>query len=276
MIVYPDLAILIGVLIHASAFRLTLLGLNLRRSVVEYAVLVICSGVLSGLMVLPMIPFIIPILFGGLIYWFFLRGKTVLGTLRNFGYGILILFFYLGCLLCVSGAFFGLSCLLWKGVGYFSLSFARTVISAVLSYLLLRIVLLKRKRKQVRRYCECVLSLEEKKIPFRSLVDTGNFLTDPLSGLSVVLLEFSLFRKYLRKDFPPPMTFEFATYFSHRARVIPYRTVSGEGEMLSAFLTESLTVNGVSQKAVIAVVNRPLESRGEYFGIVGPDLIGGD
>jgi hypothetical protein len=89
-------------------------------------------------------------------------------------------------------------------------------------------------------------------------------------------MEFSLLRTYLGKEFPAPMTCEFAARFLHRARVISYRTVSGDGQMLSAFLAESFTVNGISQKAVIAVVDRPLESRGQYSGIVGPDFIEGE
>ena len=276
MVVYPDLAILIGLLIHAALFRLTVLGLNLRRSVFESVGFVVCSAILSGLTVIPTLPFYVFMVLGGGIFLFYLRGKTLLGSFRNFGGGILILFLYLGSLLCLSGVFFGLSCLFWNGAGYFSLSFPRTVFSAIFSYFIIGLIFVKRKRKELRRYCQCVLWLDGKKIPFRALVDTGNFLTDPFSGLPVVLMEFSLLRTYLGKEFPAPMTCEFAARFLHRARVISYRTVSGDGQMLSAFLAESFTVNGISQKAVIAVVDRPLESRGQYSGIVGPDFIEGE
>ena len=114
-----------------------------------------------------------------------------------------------------------------------------------------------------------------KEISFRCYIDTANFLNDPLSGLPVVIVEYEVLRRCFGIDFPLPMTYEFSSMFSASARVIPFRSVSGDGRMLSAFVPESFFVNGVPRKAVIAVSDRRLESRGRFSGIIGPDLIGG-
>ncbi len=276
MVVYPDLAVLIGMLIHFAVFRLTLISLDLRRTVFECLVWSFFSGLLSGLFILPVVPYTVILILGFVICLISLRGKTAFGTLRNVWRGVILLMIYIGCLFCISGLFFGMSCLFFRNAGYFYLSFFRTVISIILSFFILHIFLLKRKKNQYKQCCDCVLKIEGKEILFRSFVDTGNFLTDPVSGLPVVLLEFSLFQKHLDKTFPLPMTYEFAARFSHRARVIPYRSVSGEGQMLSAFVPESFIVNGIVQNVVVAVTDRPVESRGQYSGIISPDLIGGE
>ena len=149
--------------------------------------------------------------------------------------------------------------------------------SAVVSYVVLKTVLKARKQRSVlSNCCNCVLTVEGKEIPIRCFVDTGNFLVDPLSGYPVVLVEFQVLKRGIASDFPKPMTFEFAAHFSCRARIVPYHSVDGEDQMLSAFVAEKFTVNGRNRNVVIAATPRTLDSRGRFCGIISPDLIGGE
>lgn len=276
MIVYPDLAFCLGMALHGAAFRLAILLLDLRRPRWLFLLSLIGSGVSSAMLMIPEIPPVISAVLGICLPVFLFRGKSFRGTIFNYltVFGVLIL--YLGLFLIVSGIIFGISLAFLGSGGYFLLSFFQSLFSAFFAFRLGLIFLRMRKKKNTSTCCDCLFLMEGKTVEFRAYVDTGNFLTDPVSGLPVVILEFSLLRKVFDRNFPPPMSYEFFARFDSRAKVIPYRSVSGDGQMLSAFVPELFSVNGIQRKVVIAVSDRRLENRGRFSGIIGPDLIGGE
>lgn len=276
MTVYPDLAFFLGLVLHGAVFRLTLLLLDLRRPFWLFFLSACCSGISSALLLIPRISPFFAVLIGLGSAVVLLRGKSVQGTLLNLLTSLGVSILYLGVIFVLSGGVFRLSFGFYDSGGYLFLSFFETLFSAILSYFLGCVFVRIQKKRRGKIYCNCSFAIEGIVIPFRAYVDTGNFLTDPVSGVPVVILEFSVLQKKLGADFPEPMTCEFATRFASRAKVIPYRSVSGNGQMLSAFLPELFTVNGVPKKVVIAVSDRKLEGRGRFSGIVGPDLIGGE
>ncbi len=276
MTVYPDLAFFLWVLIYGAVFHLSIILLELQRSRWEFVLSVLITGFLSAGIMIPSVFGVVLSLLTIPVFAFFLRGKTIKGSFKNLCSGLLVYIFFWGFLLCFSGLILGLSCVVWESFGYFHLSFLKTVIAIVFSYLLLCKFFYIRKKKHTRAYGECNLYVEGKSILFRSYIDTGNFLSDPVSGEPVVVLEYGVLKKAFGGAFPRPMTYEFALRFSHRARVIPYHSVSGDGQVLSAFVPERFTVNGKTRKVVVAVIDRPMESRGQYSGIIGPDLIEGE
>lgn len=276
MTVYPDLAFFVGLILHGAVFRLGLLLLDLRRPLWIFCICTFCSGISSAMLLIPYIPPLFSILIGiggaGILF----LGKSVQGTMYNLLTCFCVTVLYLGGVFVFSGSLFPISLRFDSSGGHFLLSFFATVISAVLSFLFGRILVKIQKKRKGKIYCDCGVSVGGAVIPFRAYVDTGNFLTDPVSGFPVVILEFSLLQKKLGADFPKPMTYEFASYFGSKARVIPYRSVSGDGRMLSAFVPELFTVNGVPQRVVIGVSDRKLENRGRFSGIIGPNLTEGE
>ncbi len=276
MTVYPDLAFLLGTVLHGAVFRLTLLLLDLRRPRWRLWIAVLCSGGSSAILLIPQISVLIPIMIGCfsllLLFW----GKSFSGTCRNILTVLGVTILYLGVFLVVCGGISNLSFVFFEGGGYFLLSFVSSLFSAFFSFGLGLIFVKIRKKQKGKPCCDCTMSLEGISVPLRAYVDTGNFLTDPVSGLSVVILEFSVLRRVFGADFPLPMTYDFAERFSSRARVIPYRSVSGDGRMLSGFVPDSFAVNGVPQRVVVAVSERNLESRGRFSCIIGSNLSGGE
>lgn len=275
MTVYPDLAFFLGTFLYGAVFYLTLLLLDLRRRWWVFWIAVLCSGVSSAMILIPKISVILSVSLGVASFLFLFWGKSFIGTLWNILTGLGVLILYLGVFL-VCGGIFRLSLAFSESGGYFLLSFFQSLLSAVFSFGLGFLFVRIRKRQKGKVYCNCSATVEGVPISFRAYVDTGNFLTDPVSGLPVIILEFSLLRKHLGNQFPLPMTYEFSERFSSRARVIPYRSISGDGRMLSGFVPESFTVNGVPRKVVIGVSDRNLECRGKFSCIIGSDLMGGE
>ena len=276
MTVYPDLAFLLGILFHGAVFRLTLLLVDLHRPWWLFWLSVFVSGISSAVILIPSIPIFISFMVSLLFPVFLFRGKTLWGTFCNFLTGIMVLICYVGLFLAFSIGLFRPILVFGTSGGYFILPFLSCVISAILSYFVGLVFVRIRTKQKGKQCCDCNLLLDGVRMSFRAYVDTGNFLTDPLSGLPVAIVEFSVLRNGFGADFPLPMTYEFGERFSSRIRVIPYRSVSGDSRMLSGVVPDRFTVNGVERKVVVAILDQKLESRGRFSAIIGSDITGGD
>ncbi len=274
MIVYPDLAFLLGLQISASLFILTLKMIGLRKARWETVTVIGLSGVSFAFGILPAGWWIgsLAIFFASAVFFF--RGKTFQGTLKNiFRFGIISLS-YLGVFLLFSLLFQPMFLLSERG-GYFLLSFFKTSLSAFFAFgILFLFVCFYKKRFSKVCHADCIAVIRGKTVPFCAYIDTGNFLKDPISGLPVVILEYKYLLKYF-KTLPPPGSYAFLSLFSQNARVVPVRSVSGEGAMLSGFVPDAFSVDGQDYRVVIVLSERPLESMGQFSGLIGPDFIGG-
>ncbi len=269
MTVYPDLAFILGTFFHGAVLLLTLSFLEIRRPWWQILLSSVGAGISSALFLIPKIP-TSPLIFGGIVcFVLILRGKSIVGICLNLLTGLGVFLGYLALFLLVCALLF---CPVFRSFDegvYFFLSFFKTCISALLSFGFGMVFVSVRKKKKGKTYCECCLTVDGQILSFRAFEDTGNFLSDPVSGFPVVILEFNVLKRFFGDDFPTPLTYEFASKFGPRARVIPYRSVSGPGQMLSGFLPDRLTVNGEVFRAVIAVTEQKLETRGRFSAIIG-------
>lgn len=118
-------------------------------------------------------------------------------------------------------------------------------------------------------------------VAFAALFDNGNDLTDAISGLPVVIAEYSrvepLLPLELRSTFKtgkfssPPQ----ASGFGRRFRVVPYGSVGNAGGLLPAFRPDRLAVKkaGVETSDVlVAVTSRRLSDDGLFSLLLNPRL----
>lgn len=276
MTVYPDLLFLQGFFLCFGAYVLALFLLELHRS---FWILLFCTAVSamsSVLAILPAVPFLLSVLLGIGVILVLFHGKNVKGTLSNSFVGILVSVCVFSGYFFFSGMVFSVSVAETSSGAYFLLSFSSSIGAVVLSVGVFCFILrVRAKRRQRASLYDCVLVLEGKTLSFYCYGDSGNLLTDPATGFPVVILEFSVLRRSFGRSFPPPLTYEFLSRFGTRARVVTYRSVSGEGQILSAFLPEEFRVEGVVKDAVIAVTEGVLEQNGRFSAILGPQLMEG-
>lgn len=276
MIVYPDLAFLLGVLVHGGILYLTLLLCDLPLQKGRYVLAVFVSAVGSALYCIPSIPVALLVFGGVLVYWAALRGKGMIGSFRNLATALAVLVAYVGAYAVISNILFAVDALGTTGGIFLFLGFFPCVASTILVFLGgLCIVRVLRRRKLRHGFVMCSLTHGGHYGTFRCLVDSGNLLYDPLSGIPVVVVEYDLLRRVFGETLPYPMTYEFAEYFGKAVRILPLRTVSGDGEMLAGFVPEDFRVDDVPCKAVLAVTPRRLEQRGRFDGIIGIELVQG-
>lgn len=193
-------------------------------------------------------------------------------------------------LFCVSALLSGLVTALWyltgsemvltrNGVIYCDISPLMLTALALVSYAVVRLYeRLTRKRAPAALdytvtvsdgcgVCEC-----------RALYDTGLHLREPFSGIPVILVSRETLMPYLPLPFGEALRGDKVVgtvCVTPRMRMIPYRTVSGNG-LLPAFVPHSVTIrrNGEEARDITGVYVALSDElgRGEYTALIGSDI----
>lgn len=147
-------------------------------------------------------------------------------------------------------------------------------VSFVGCYIFLTLLSGCRAKLRTRRTAEAELCFLGRRCSFRALLDSGNLLTDPISGADVIavspqalaplfaenaaLLELEDAVEFLRAaDAVPELKGKF--------RLIPYSAIGGAG-LLPVFRPEKLTLDGKTKAATLAAISK--NARGGGFDAV--------
>ena len=154
-----------------------------------------------------------------------------------------------------------------NGTVYFSLSPGFVIAVTVACYTIITLAgKICRRLELSAGECEAVVRGKGNARPLRLIFDTGNLLTEPFSGLPVIVAKKSSLLRVMPEGFPERSA-------GPNFRVIPYTAVGGEG-LLCAFRPESLELRlGRRRKNVACylAVSEGLESC-DYDGIVNPEI----
>ena len=165
--------------------------------------------------------------------------------------------------LTVSAAFGGFIYCISLAGAYPAFDMRTLLLAFALCYLILSVLFGWRTHRSDRQRVSVTLSLGGKSASFMALLDTGNELRDPISGLPVMLacphaLEplFTGHEELLRRD---PVSFlegaDKIPTLKGRVRLIPYSAVGVTG-MLGAFRPESASVDGQPCELMAAISER--------------------
>lgn len=152
---------------------------------------------------------------------------------------------------------------------YLDLSPVFLIVSTALCYGVMS-VCARLARKKAPQVCFCTVSIEKNgaSVTMEGLVDTGNRLTEPFSGLPVIITgkktsEIICPEGLFSEDIPPGI------------RLVPFRSVGGSG-LMRAFRPDCVTVElcGRKKKTKNAWVAVSEQMDDETQAIVNPDIIG--
>ncbi len=176
-----------------------------------------------------------------------------------------------------------------NGVFYFDLPLKTLFISTGVSYAVIliacKIYSAKMTSGKVYDICICY---REKSACVSALLDTGNSLSDPVSGKPVIVTEFdsvkalfpseisSLFLKY-RNDDSGLLNVVMSTYFKDTPfRLIPFCSLGNQHGMLLAFKADRVVLvqeNQELNEVLIGVYNKKLSKSQEYKALLHPGLV---
>ena len=126
------------------------------------------------------------------------------------------------------------------------------------------------------------ISLGGRSISVTGMVDTGNDLRDPVSGLPVVVVDWDSLKHIMPQEvshfflsaWDMVSTRLTESEIGKRLRLIPYTNVSGHRQILPAFKPDALYLTGkhgrFQKSALVGVAGKPLSPRGLYQAPAAP------
>lgn len=133
--------------------------------------------------------------------------------------------------------------------------------------------------------CNIKVDINGKSIKTKAMIDTGNFLKEPITNTPVVVLEHTLLYDVIPKqilnnmdkilggdlkDIPE----EIQSQYISKLKVIPFSTLGKQNGMLLGIKSDKLVIeneesNKVIDKVIVGIYNKSLTKRGEYRALVG-------
>ena len=133
-------------------------------------------------------------------------------------------------------------------------------------------------------YCKVKIVVNEKNISTKIIIDTGNFLKEPITKIPVIVLE----KEILKGIIPEKILNNLDKIivgsdlnieeFSSRIRIIPFKSLGKENGILLGFRADkaiieleenTITTNNI----IIGIYDGYLNKFGKYHGLVGMDII---
>lgn len=135
--------------------------------------------------------------------------------------------------------------------------------------------------------CKIKIILNGKEKTLNAIVDTGNMLKEPITGMPVVVIEkvalYELIPKEILNNLDSILGGDFTKIsdktkqeYISKLKVIPFASLGRENGMLVGIKPEKLEVIEEQTKeeknAIIGIYNKSLTKRGEYQALIGMDL----
>ena len=160
-----------------------------------------------------------------------------------------------------------------NGEFYINISalFLVAVCAAAYFFMLAVTRILKPRRKG--EICRVTVTVDGARASFFALTDSGNLLTDPLTGAYVLIASLSAVKDLLPSGVQAALTGvgDFPESWKTRVSLVPYKTVSGGG-LLPAFRPDSLTVDGKPAEKRVLIAVKENAFTDEYDAVIGANI----
>lgn len=216
-------------------------------------------------------------------------GAAVLMLLVSFGGArrlIRVTFVFFGLACAFGGGIFAIGLLGGRGLSmnngilYSAMDLRIILLSASVCYVLLTLVFRRTAKHDMRELVPSVLTLGERRVALTALVDTGNTLTDPVTGRPVMVADAArilplipagiLLSETELRD--PVMAMERLSgeVESRRFRLLPYQTVGVECGMLLALRLDRAQVGNRDYGGILVALSpNHVSDGGGYSALIG-------
>jgi len=133
-------------------------------------------------------------------------------------------------------------------------------------------------------YCKLKIEIEEKQIELEAIIDTGNFLRDPITRISVIVVEKSVLKQILPDSLLDNLheiisgkDVDIGEYLS-KIRIIPFTSLGKENGLLIGIKATRVCVNYNEEiievkNVIIGIYNGTLSKSNRYSALVGLNLL---
>ena len=162
------------------------------------------------------------------------------------------------------------------------------IIGFIVTYIGFRVVKTKLHKKDM--IYEIEIRIEEKTLNLKAMLDTGNLLKDPISGMPVVVVEkqqlYSILPAKLLDNIDKLIGGEGEILLDqieekgifNRFRMIPFSSVGKQNGLMLGFKADQVILKGEEEKqiqknVIIGIFNQNLSKNNSYSALIGMDLL---
>ena len=164
-------------------------------------------------------------------------------------------------------------------------------ISAIVAFMIITIgfKVVKNKISAKDMYCDIKIKLNHKEIETKAMIDTGNFLKEPITNTPVIVVEHTLLYNCIPKEILNHLGNILGGDFSEipknikeeympRLKVIPFSSLGKQNGMLLGIKAEEVVIKNeeeskIKENVIIGIYNKSLTKRGEYRALLGIELM---
>jgi len=163
------------------------------------------------------------------------------------------------------------------------------LISGIIGFVILVVAfkIIKGKINKNNMYCRININLFNKTKTVRAVIDTGNFLKDPITGVSVVVVEKEALAGFINGEIINNVekiingnidkNVDISEYLS-RIRLIPFSSLGRKNGLLLGISVDSIEIEfeditRIVENAIIGIYNDTLSNTKKYNALVGLELI---
>lgn len=164
-------------------------------------------------------------------------------------------------------------------------------ISAIIAFVIIIIgfKVVKNKISAKDMYCHINIKLNHKEIETKAMIDTGNFLKEPITNTPVIVVEHTLLYDCIPKEIINHLENILGGDFSEipknikeeympKLKVIPFSSLGKQNGMLLGIKAEEVVIkteeeNKTKENVIIGIYNKSLTKRGEYRALLGIEFM---
>ena len=163
--------------------------------------------------------------------------------------------------------------------------------SAILAFIviILAFKIVKNKISKKDMFCDIEVKINEEIIKTKAMIDTGNFLKEPITNKPVVVIEHTLLYHCIPKqilnnieqilggDFSN-IPEEIREEYISKLKFIPFSSLGKQNGMLIGINAKYIKIKSeenenINENVIVGIYNKSLTKRGEYRALIGIELI---
>lgn len=167
------------------------------------------------------------------------------------------------------------------------------ILGAIVAFVLIVVTfkVIKTKFSKKDMYCGVMISLNGKRIKTKAMIDSGNFLKEPITNTPVIVVESSLLYECVPKEILNNLSgilggdfddipVEIRNEYLHRLKFIPFSSLGKQNGMLVGIRPEWVIMELDEESeirkdnVIVGIYDRSLTKHGEYRALVGMELVG--
>ncbi len=164
------------------------------------------------------------------------------------------------------------------------------ILGGILGFVIVNIAfkVIKGKISKKDMYCYIHIGLKEKETVIKVLIDTGNLLKDPISGMPVIVVEAKELHDIISDKILDNVSKillgntsileEMASDDIPKFRIIPFSSLGKQNGLLLGFIADYIVIETEEMKrkvdkVIIGMYDKALTKNGAYMGLIGLDIL---